>query len=107
MPRYVQPEIPMPEMVLRMTSILGIPPLRAEILRYLASHAGGATSGEIAAAIGTRYQTVQRNLEQLEELGAVNASVSIPRQGHRVVFSLNREVLSRAIEQTAAYVDGQ
>ena len=107
MPRYVQPETPMPELSLRMTSVLGIPPLRAEILRYLALHVEGATSGEIAAAIGTRSQTVQRNLEQLETLGAVNASVPTPRRGHHVVFTLNHDVILEAINTSAAYINGE
>lgn len=107
MPRYVQPETPMPELALRMTSILGIPPLRAEILRFLALRPEGATSGEVASAIGTRSQTVQRNLEQLEGLGAVNASVPAPRRGHHVVFTLNRDAVVEAVETSAKYIDGK
>lgn len=106
MPRYVSPTSPMPKKVARMTAILGIPTLRAEILRYLSQHPDGATSGEIATALGTRYQTVQRHLEQLEELKAVKASVKPPRRGHHVVFKIKPGVLAEAIEKNASYIQG-
>lgn len=90
----------------RMTEILGIPLLRAAILKHLSTHKQGATSGEIAKSLGTRYQTVQRHLEHLEELGAVKASVPPPRQGHRVVFAVNDDVLAKAIKENAEYIQG-
>lgn len=89
-----------------MTEILGIQQLRAEILRYLSQHPEGATSGEIATAIGTRYQTVQRHLEQLEDLNAVKASVKPPRRGHHVVFTIKSDSLAEAIEKNASYIQG-
>ncbi len=89
-----------------MTEILGIPHLRAAILKHLSSHKEGATSGEIAKALGTRYQTVQRHLEQLEQLGAVIASVPPPRQGHHVVFAVKPDVLLEAIKKNAEYLQG-
>ena len=103
MPRYVSPSSPMPKKLATLTEILGIPQLRAEILRFLSQHPDGATSGEIAAAIGTRYQTVQR---QLEELKAVKASVKPPRQGHHVVFKIKPNVLAEAVEKNASYIQG-
>lgn len=89
-----------------MTEILGVPHLRAAILRHLAANKQGGTSGEIAGVLGTRYQTVQRHLEQLEQLGAVIASVSPPRQGHHVVFKLEERVLAQAIQKNADYIQG-
>lgn len=106
MPRYVSPKIPMPTEAARMTEILGIPHLRAAILRYLSNCEAGATSGEIAKDLGTRYQTVQRHLEHLEQLGAVRASVPPPRQGHHVVFVIKADVLSEAVKQNAGYIQG-
>ena len=96
----------MPKKLGTLTEILGIPQLRAEILRFLSQHPDGATSGEIAAAIGTRYQTVQRHLEQLEDLKAVKASVKPPRQGHHVVFKIKPNVLAEAVEKNASYIQG-
>lgn len=107
MPRYVSPQTPLPERVAIMTAILGVPALRAEILRYLSLAPQGATSGEVAAAIGTRYQTVQRHLDQLEELGAVSASVPAPRGGHHVVFRLIPEALDAALTENARYIQGK
>ena len=101
------PQNPIPEAAAQMISVLGIPPLRAEILRYLATHEEGSTSGDIAAAIGTRNQTVQRHLEQLEELGAVTASVAAPRRGHHVVFTLSETALVKAIREASNYISGK
>lgn len=106
MPRYVNPKTPMPTEESRMTEILGIPHLRAAILRHLSSCEAGATSGEIANVLGTRYQTVQRHLEQLEQLGVVQASVPPPRQGHHVVFAIKADVLREAIKKNADYIQG-
>lgn len=106
MPRYVSPQTPLPAKVARMTAILGVPHLRAEILRQLALAEGGLTSGEIAKVIGTRYQTVQRHLESLEELGAVTANVPLPRAGHRVVFTLIPGVVDEALDENAKYIRG-
>lgn len=97
----------MPKKVAQMTAILGIPQLRAEILRYLSQHPEGSTSGEIAAELGTRYQTVQRHLEQLEDLKAVEASVKPPRQGHHVIFKIKPEVLAEAMEKNTSYIQGK
>jgi ArsR family transcriptional regulator len=106
MPRYVSPSSPMPQDIAVMTEILGIPALRVAILRYLTQHPQGATSGEMATAIGTRYQTVQRHLDQLEELGAVEASIQPPRQGHHVLFALKPGILKDAVEKNSAYIQG-
>lgn len=107
MPRYVSPKTPLPERVAIVTAILGVPALRAEILRQLSLSPDGATSGEIATAIGTRYQTVQRHLDQLEELGAVSASVPAPRGGHHVVFRLVPSALDAALAENALYIQGK
>lgn len=107
MPRYVNPQTPLPERVAIVTAILGVPALRAEILRHLSLVSQGATSGEIAAAIGTRYQTVQRHLDQLEDLGAVSASVPAPRGGHHVVFRLVPGALGTALAENALYLQGK
>lgn len=97
----------MPERVAIMTEILGIPALRAEILRYLSQHPGGATSGEIAAAFAIPYPTVRRNLEQLEKLGAVSASVPTPRGGKQVVFQVIPEAVQAALDENARYIQGK
>lgn len=90
-----------------MTEILGIPALRAEILRYLSVNPHGATTGAIATEFGIPYPTVRRNLEQLEKLGAVVADAPMPRGGKQVVFQLVPETLLTALEENARYVQGK
>lgn len=107
MPRYVTPQTPMPERMVIMTETLGIPALRAEILRHLSLNPSGATSGEIAAEFAIPYPTVRRNLEQLEKLGAVVANVPPPRGGKQVVFCLVPEALQVALEENARYIQGK
>lgn len=106
MPKYVTPQTSMPGRVVVVTEILGLPALRVEIFRYLSLHSDGATTGEIAAHLNVPYPTVRRNLEQLEQLGAVVASDPPPRGGKHVVFALVPGTLRRAIEEAERYMRG-
>lgn len=93
-----------------MSGFLGISPLRLEILRYLYQHPAGATSGEIARALGANvgYKTVLRHLQQLEELNAIEVQKddSQTRQGQHVIFGLNPETWDEAIGNIRRYVEG-
>lgn len=95
---------------MRMSGFLGIPPLRLEILRYLHQHPAGATSGEIARALGENigYKTVLRHLQQLEGLNAIEAQKddSQTRQGQHVIFVLNAETWDQAMIDIRRYVEG-
>lgn len=111
MPRYVQPDKPLPMWAMRVSGILGIPPLRLEILKYLHQNADGATSGDIARALGegVNYKTVLRHLQQLEGFDVVTAHVDErhPRQGQHVVFQLSAAAWNSALEDVKAYVEGR
>ena len=111
MPRYVQPDKPIPEWAIQVSGILGIPPLRLEILRHLYQNPDGGTSGEVARALGSNigYKTVLRHLQQLEALGAVTARLddSQARQGQHVVFQLSATAWTSALAGVQAYVEGK
>lgn len=110
MPRYVQPDKPIPEWAVQMSGILGIPPLRLEILRHLYQNPDGGTSGEVARALGPTigYKTVLRHLQQLEALGAVTARLddNQARQGQHVVFQLSTSAWTGALKGLKSYVEG-
>lgn len=111
MPRYVQPDKPIPEWAIRVSGILGIPPLRLEILRYLYQNSEGGTSGEVARALGSSigYKTVLRHLQQLEALGVVTARLDDrqARQGQLVVFQLSVTAWTSAVADVKSYVEGK
>lgn len=107
MPRYVQPSKPIPEWASDVINVLGINPLRIEILRHLAQNSEGGTSGDIGRAIGAGYKTVAWHLRQLEELGAVESDAGERRQGQRVVYQLTASAFDDALAGVEKYVKGK
>lgn len=89
--------------------MLGINPLRTEIIRYLAQHPDGATSGDIARAIGAEYRTVYGHLRQLEESEGVQADgpPGGKRKGQWVIYRLNPAAIKAAQEQYRRYTAGK
>jgi DNA-binding transcriptional ArsR family regulator len=86
--------------------ILGINPLRIEILRFLAQNPAGGTSGDIGRAMGAGYKTVAWHLRQLEDRGAVTSDAEGSRQGQRVVYQLRASAFDDALAGIALYVKG-
>lgn len=106
MPRYVQPSKPIPDWASDVIHVLGINPLRIEILRQLARNPEGGTSGDIGRAIGAGYKTVAWHLRQLEKLGAVESDAAESRQGQRVVYQLKETAFDAALAGVERYVRG-
>lgn len=71
MPEYVVP--PLSLEVEAALTMLGINQLRSAILRHLAQHPEGATSGDIGRELGADYRTVWRYLKELEPQGGVTS----------------------------------
>ena len=88
-------------------SAFGVSPIRAAVIRELARHPDGETSGQIARALEATYHTVFRHLRELEELGLVDSDAEDDRQGQRVVYRLNRDVRDREAERLLTYLDGR
>lgn len=106
-PRYVHPAAAAPPQAARVISLLGVNPLRAEILKYLFEHQDGVTSGDIGRSIGTGYRTILWHLNQLEELGAVASNAGERRIGQRVLYSINAEGFDAAAADLLQYIKGR
>ncbi|MDO5752448.1 winged helix-turn-helix domain-containing protein [Arthrobacter sp.] len=104
--QYVRPTTAIPERAEAVIGILGVNPLRAEILRYLWQHPDGGTSGDIGRSIGTGYKTVLWHLKQLESTGAVDTNARENRIGQRVIYSINQNAFNDATDDFLKYVKG-
>jgi ArsR family transcriptional regulator, nickel/cobalt-responsive transcriptional repressor len=74
-------------------------PSRLRILARL--HAGPATVGELAAAVGMEGSAVSHQLRLLRHLGLVVGQ----RDGRRVVYELHDDHVGEMLEQVVAHVD--
>ncbi|MFK4299872.1 ArsR family transcriptional regulator [Arthrobacter sp. GAS37] len=107
MPKYVRPSTPAPALTEAAIAMLGINPLRTEIIRYLAQHIDGATSGSIARAIGAEYRTVYGHLRQLVEAGGVLTDGDTGnRKGQWVIYRLNPDAIKMAQDEYRRYTSG-
>lgn len=107
MPEYVRPANDIPERAEAVIAILGVNPLRSEILRYLWRHLEGGTSGDIGRSIGTSYKTVLWHLRQLEAAGVVDSNASGRRIGQRVIYSVNQQGFDDAARDFLLYLKGK
>lgn len=107
MPRYASPEEPLPLSAERATVVFGANPLRGAIIRLLALHSEGMTSGAIQRELNTTYQTVLRHLQELESAGTVTADAGEQRQGKRVIYVLDTDVLQSALSGYGEYLFGK
>jgi DNA-binding transcriptional ArsR family regulator len=74
-------------------------PSRLRILARL--HAGPATVGELAVAVGMEGSAVSHQLRLLRHLGLVVGQ----RDGRRVVYELHDDHVGEMLEQVVAHVD--
>lgn len=106
-PKYVPLKIPgLPEAAL---SMLGVNPLRTSILRYLAQHTEGATSGEIGRDLDVDYRTVWRYLKEIEAQGGVSSEQAEGKgQSDRWrVYKLNMDAREQAVSEYLAFLRGK
>ena len=73
---------------------------RRQIIAFLGQTALSTT--DLAARFGTSAPAVSRHLSLLQHAGLVSAE----RQGQKVLYRLNRDVLLDALAQFASEVDG-
>jgi len=80
------------------TALASLP--RRQIIVFLGQTALSTT--DLAARFGTSAPAVSRHLSLLQHAGLVSAE----RQGQKVLYRLNRDVLLNALAQFASEVDG-
>ena len=73
---------------------------RRQILAFLSQTA--LSTSDLAARFGTSAPAVSRHLSLLQHAGLVSAE----RQGQKVLYRLNRDVLLDALARFASEVDG-
>lgn len=102
MPRIYNPLPGLPQEVGTALSVFNANTLRAAVIRDLAQHLDGDTTGNIAKRIGVDYRQVYAHIKTLEAEGLVSAdSEAGDRNGQRVHYSID---LGRLREQGRIYV---
>ena len=88
--------------------MLGVNALRTSILRYLALHPEGATSGEIGRDLDVDYRTVWRYLKEIETQGGVTSEQAEGKgQSDRWrVYKLNVDAREEAIQTYLRFLRG-
>lgn len=106
-PEYVIPPLP-PEVEAALT-MLGINQLRSAILRHLAQHPEGVTSGDIGREVGADYRTVWRYLKELEPQGGVTSEEAEGKgQSSRWrIYKLNAAARDATIRTYLGFLDGK
>ena len=106
MPRYLRPPTHLPADVEAAIDALSTPFARA-VVRTLAQH-GSATSGQLATALQTSVQAVQRTLLLLEDSGLLRADFPAgERTGRRVAYSVDHDRLDFTLDALGAYLHGR
>jgi DNA-binding transcriptional ArsR family regulator len=89
-PRIYKPLPGLPPEVGNALSVFNANTLRAAIIRDLAQHPGGDTTGNIAKRIGVDYRQVYAHINTLEDEGLVSAEGEVgERNGRRVCYSID------------------
>lgn len=84
--------------------MFGANPMRGAIIRVLAQHPEGMTSGAIERELEASYQTVFRHLQALGETGIVSPAAQDVRHGRRTIYTIDRNAVNRAIDEYKDYV---
>lgn len=105
-PEYVLP--PLPAEAEAALTVLGINQLRSAILRHLAQHPEGATSGDIGRELGADYRTVWRYLKELETQGGVlsEGAEGKGRSSRWRIYKLNIGARDAAIRKYLDFLGG-
>ncbi|KRE61770.1 hypothetical protein ASG92_20495 [Arthrobacter sp. Soil736] len=105
-PKYVP--LAIPGSTEESLNMLGVNALRSSILRYLAQHPEGATSGEIGRDIDVDYRTVWRYLKEIETQGGVTSEQAEGKgQSDRWrVYKLNVDAREEAVKTYLGFLRG-
>lgn len=84
----------------------GVNELRGAIIRTLAQHPEGMTSGQIERELDAAYQTVFRHLKTLVAAGVVTVDGDEVRQGQRSIYRIDLNVVNQALMDYRRYLLG-
>lgn len=87
--------------------MFGANPIRGAIIRELAQHPEGMTSGAVERALDASYQTVFRHLQALVATGLVttdSTDSTEAQHGRRVIYALDAAAVSAALGDYLAYL---
>lgn len=104
MPRYASPSAPLPDAATKAAEMFGANPIRGAIIRELAQHPEGMTSGAVERALDASYQTVFRHLQALVATGLVATDSTEAQHGKRVIYTLDADAVSAALGDYLAYL---
>jgi DNA-binding transcriptional ArsR family regulator len=108
MPRYASPEEPLPPELARAVRVFGANPIRAAIVRLLATSPEPLTTGDIEKALGgASHRTIFHHVRELEEKGAVTSDARDDRNGQRVRYTVDRDAIRRELNEYAMYLLGE
>jgi ArsR family transcriptional regulator, arsenate/arsenite/antimonite-responsive transcriptional repressor len=101
-PRIYKPLPGLPQEVGNALNVFNANTLRAAVIRDLARHPGGDTTGNIAKRIGVDYRQVYAHIQTLEAEGLVSADGEVgARSGQRIHYAID---LGKLREQGLIYM---
>ena len=108
MPRYASPDQPLPPEPARAVKVFGANPIRAAIVRLLATNPEPMTTGEIEKALGgASHRTIFNHVRELEADGIVTSDARDDRNGQRVRYAADREAIRRELREYSKYLLGE
>lgn len=103
MPKYAILPDPLPPGARKAMDMFGVNAMRGAIIRTLAAHPQGLTSGQIERELDASYQTVFRHLKALVAEGAVVVDDDV-EQGRRTIYAIDRQAVDQALADYRRYL---
>ncbi|MCY1237371.1 hypothetical protein D9M72_500640 [compost metagenome] len=108
MPRIYKPLPGLPQEAAKALGVFNANTLRAAVIRDLAQHPDGDTTGSIAKRIGVDYRQVYAHIKTLEAEGLVSAEGQVGiRNGQRVHYFLDLSTLREHGLNYMRYLSGE
>jgi len=107
-PKYAAAQPTPPDRAAGAMSVFGANASKSAVIRYLAMHPEGATSGTIARDLQIAYHTALRHLVSLESEGVVKSDAPADsRAGHRLTYTVDLDELSAQLDTYTRYLTGE
>lgn len=107
MPRKHAPAVEPPERVRASIVVFQVNSLRAEIIRDLASHPEGSTTGDVGRRLNVDYRQVYGHIKTLDAAGILSSAESAPGTGRHIIYTLVPEALKALNKDFLNYLLGK